>query len=75
MLNLEHSLTDRTTTYITVQPDADGGWSVTRDRIVDGHFAHFDRAEVYARHCADRARAGGLDVQLHIEQPTEIPQG
>lgn len=55
---------------IEVRPDIRGGWSVTRDRIVDGCFRRLDAANDYASACARRARRAGLTVQLDVvEQP------
>lgn len=55
---------------IEVRPDIRGGWSVTRDRIVDGCFRRLDAANDYASACARRARRAGLTVQLDVvERP------
>lgn len=62
------------TVRIEVHPDVDGGWTVTRDRIVDGHFAALDRAEVYARTCVERARAAGQVATLKIHEPMRESQ-
>lgn len=55
-----------TTIHIEVQADAEGGWSVARDRIVDGHFADLVAANDYANACAQRARRAGIAVELRI---------
>ena len=52
-------------TRIEVEPDIEGGWSVVRDRIVDGHFNNLDAANDYASTCAERARRAGMRVTLH----------
>ncbi|HRN62645.1 MAG TPA: hypothetical protein PK743_03320 [Luteimonas sp.] len=58
------------TTRIEVHPDADGGWAVTRDRIIDGHFSEVAAANDYASACAQRARRAGMAVSLDTV-PTE----
>lgn len=52
------------TTHIEVQPEHDGGWSVARDRIVDGYFSDLQAANDYASTCARRAERAGMDVHL-----------
>lgn len=54
---------------IEVRPDIRGGWSVTRDRIIDGCFRDLDAANDYASACARRARRAGLSVQLDVVEP------
>lgn len=61
-------MTDRIT-RIEVQRDAEGGWSVARDCIVDGHFQDLVAANDYASACAHRARRAGLSVCLHVMPP------
>lgn len=56
---------------IDVLPDADGGWSVTRDRIVDAHFDHRDRAIDYAWLCQDRAERAGQEVRVEVHESLE----
>ena len=61
---------------IEVRPDIRGGWSVTRDRIVDGCFRRLDAANDYASACARRARRAGLTVQLDVvERPRRRAAG
>lgn len=50
---------------IEVRPDTDGGWSVTRDCIVDACFSDRVAANDYASACAHRAQRAGLAVSLH----------
>ncbi|TWT19081.1 hypothetical protein FQY83_11980 [Luteimonas marina] len=52
------------TTHIEVWPDGEGGWTVTRDRIVDGCFNEMMAANDYASACARRAQRAGLVVTL-----------
>ncbi len=61
-------------TRIEVQPDSDGGWSVTRDCIVDGHFADLPAANGYAAACARRAQRAGIAVILHTLPAEPSPQ-
>ena len=59
---------------IEVQPEHDGGWSVARDRIVDGYFSELQAANEYASTCARRAQRAGMAVSLRIlpaEPPTD----
>ncbi|TDK24363.1 hypothetical protein E2F46_08755 [Luteimonas aestuarii] len=60
------------TTHIEVQPEHDGGWSVARNRIIDGYFNSLQAANDYASACAQRAKRAGLDVRLLI-WPDEPP--
>lgn len=60
------------TTRIEVQPETDGGWSVARNRIVDGYFNDLEAANDYASACARRAQRAGMAVSLHI-LPMEPP--
>lgn len=54
------------TTCIEVQPERDGGWSVARNRIVDGYFNDLQAANDYASACARRAQRAGLAVNLRV---------
>jgi len=56
------------TTRIEVWPDGDGGWTVTRDRIVDGCFDELMAANDYASACAHRAQRAGMAVTLRTLQ-------
>jgi hypothetical protein len=58
---------------IEVRPDVQGGWSVTRDRIVDGYFSEHDAANDYASACARRARRAGMAVELDIAPAATLP--
>lgn len=58
-------------TRIEVQPEADGGWSVARNRIVDAYFTDVAAANDYASACARRARRAGMSVSLHVAP--EVP--
>lgn len=60
-------------TRIEVQADVDGGWSVVRDRIVDGHFDTPAAANDYASACAQRARRAGMAVTLDTHPPERLP--
>jgi len=51
-------------THIEVQPERDGGWSVARNRIVDGYFDDLQAANDYASACARRAQRAGMEVSL-----------
>jgi len=62
------------TTRIEVWPDGDGGWTVTRDRIVDGCFNELMAANDYAAACAQRAQRAGMAVTLRTVQ-RESPSG
>ena len=53
-------------TRIEVRPDVDGGWAVTRDCIIDGHFVDIAAANDYASACAQRARRAGMSVSLLV---------
>lgn len=53
-------------TRIEVQPEADGGWSVARNRIVDAYFNDVAAANDYASACARRAQRAGMAVSLHV---------
>jgi hypothetical protein len=57
-------------TRIEVQPEADGGWSVARNRIVDAYFNEVAAANDYASACARRAQRAGLSVSLHMVPET-----
>lgn len=57
------------TTRIEVRPDVDGGWTVTRDRIVDGCFEELVAANDYASACAHRAQRAGMAVTLCTVPP------
>ena len=58
---------------IEVRPDVQGGWSVTRDCIVDGYFSQLDAANDYASACARRARRAGMAVELDIAPEPASP--
>jgi cyanophycinase-like exopeptidase len=49
---------------IEVRADVEGGWSVIRNCIVDGHFNDVAAANDYASACAQRARRAGMAVSL-----------
>ncbi|HDS1834393.1 TPA: DUF2188 domain-containing protein [Stenotrophomonas maltophilia] len=50
-----------------VAPDAEGGWSVTRDRVVSGTFELKQPAIDYAVDAANRAWKQGKPAQLLIK--------
>lgn len=50
-----------------VLPDADGGWSVTRDRVVVAGFPTKDPAVKYAARCGTACSCAGLPAQLLIK--------
>ncbi|MEN1941002.1 DUF2188 domain-containing protein [Luteimonas sp. MJ174] len=50
-----------------VLPEKDGGWSVTRDRVVTGRFITKAGAVEYAAGEGRRAWAKGLPAQLFIK--------
>ena len=52
---------------IEVQCDREGGWSVLRDRVVDGYFSDVAAANDYASACARRAERAGLNVNLRLQ--------
>ncbi|WP_202839561.1 hypothetical protein [Luteimonas saliphila] len=58
---------------IEVQRDVDGGWSVTRNRIVDGCFSDIAAANDYASACAHRARRAGIAVELRTAPAETVP--
>lgn len=67
---------------IEVRPDIRGGWSVTRDSILDGCFSSLEAANDYASACARRARRAGMTVELDVRdaatatwQPPEPDDG
>ena len=62
-----------TTTRIEVRPDIEGGWAVTRDRIVDGYFSEVAAANDYASACAHRARRAGMTVSLCTHPSEQAP--
>ncbi len=53
-----------TSIRIEVKPDIEGGWTVTRDCIIDGCFVDVGAANDYASACAQRARRAGIAVTL-----------
>lgn len=59
------------TVRIDVLPDAEGGYTVSRDRVVDGHFDDATAAVEYAEQCVSRAKRAGQDVQLTVRLPVE----
>lgn len=65
---------EQATTRIEVWPDGDGGWTVTRDRIVEGCFNEPMAANDYAAACARRAQRAGMAVMLRTLQ-RESPSG
>jgi uncharacterized protein DUF2188 len=50
-----------------VLPDSDGGWSVTRDRVVTAGFDHKARAVRYAAECGRSCWKKGAPAQLFIK--------
>lgn len=62
-------------TRIEVRPDIRDGWTVTRDRIVEGCFSDREAANDYASTCARRARRAGLVVELQVASPVSPRDG
>jgi len=59
---------------IEVGHDLRDGWTVTRDRVVDGCFDSLDAAYDYASTCARRAHRAGLAVDLVMAPPSRPRQ-
>lgn len=56
-------------TRIEVRSDTRDGWTVMRDRIIEGCFSDREAANDYASNCARRARRAGMAVELVVASP------
>lgn len=72
MDNRQEPMTPSRTCIEVLQED--DGWSVARDRIVDGHFSDLVAANDYAQACAQRAERAGLQVCLFTAPPPAANQ-